>query len=83
MEPCVLYTCLESAFTADGSVSSGIVAHALTRITRFNNFSMFLSKKDDFSFIVKKRIFDAVLMSAILHGFESSVGAYFKPITNL
>ena len=46
------------------------------------NFS-FLHKNNDIPFIVKKRVFDAALMSAILYGCESWLNADLRPVVKL
>ncbi len=44
---------------------------------------MFLKKNSDIPFVVKKRIFDAAFMSAILYGCESWLNADLRPVTKL
>ncbi|KAG0699628.1 hypothetical protein GWK47_025772 [Chionoecetes opilio] len=65
---CQRYTYLGSPFTADGSASSAVKAHAQDKMAHFNKFVSFLHKNNDVPFIVKKRVFDAVVLSAVLYG---------------
>ena len=43
-------------------------------------FISFVNKNNDIPFIVKKKVFDAALMSAILYGCESWMNGDLKPI---
>ena len=63
----------------------GRVLHAKNKIGHVLKFVSFLHKNNDIPSVVKRSVFDAVLMSALLYGCESWVGADFflKPITNL
>ena len=83
IEQCTKYVYLGSVFTADGSVSSSVAAHAQSRVAHLNKFVSFLDKNNDIPFIVKKRVFDAVLMSTILYGCESWLNADLRPIVKL
>ena len=83
IEQCTKYIYLGSVFTADGSVSSSVAAHAQTRVAHMNKFVSFLNKNNDIPFIVKKRVFDAVLMSTILYGCESWLNADLRPVVKL
>ena len=83
VEPCTQYVYLGSIFTADGSVSSSVAAHARSRMAHINKFVSFLSKNNDIPFVVKKRVFDAALMSAVLYGCESWLNADLRPIIKL
>ena len=80
---CDLYTYLGSPFTSDGSVSSAIKAHAQEKIAHFYKFVSFLAKNGDLPFIIKKRVFDACLMSALLYGCESWLDGDLKPMCKL
>ncbi len=80
---CDRYTYLGSPFMADGSVSAAVRAHAHDKMAHFNKFVSFLQKNNDVPFIVKKRVFDAVVLSALLYGSESWLGADLKPIVKL
>lgn len=46
-------------------------------------FVSFIRKNNDTPFIVKRRLFDAALMSSLLYGCESWVGADIKPVQKL
>ena len=81
VEWCDSYTYLGSIFTCDGSVSSAVsnyakTAHALT-------FVSFLQKNRDVPFYVKRRVFDAAVMSTMLYGCESWLEGNIKPIEKL
>ena len=78
-----IYIYLGSPFTSDGSPSSAVKAHASIKMTHVNKFVSFLKKNNDIPFIVKKRIFDAALMSAILYGCESWLNADLRPVMKL
>ena len=80
---CHRYTYLGSPFTADGSASAAVKAHAQDKMAHFNKFVSFLQKNNDVPFIVKKRVFDAVILSSILYGCESWLDADLKPIVKL
>lgn len=66
---------LGSPFTSDGSPSSSVKPHARIKMDHVNEFVSFLKKYSDTLFIVKKRIFDAALLSAILYRCESWLSA--------
>ena len=46
-------------------------------------FVSFVQKNNDVPFVVKRRVFDAALMSSLLYGCESWVGADLKPVIKL
>ena len=71
---------LGSPFTTDGSVSSVISAHATAKIPHVLKFVSFIKKNNDIPFYVKRRVFDAALMSAFLYGRESWLTGNLKPI---
>lgn len=81
--PCSMYTYLGSPFTSDGSVSSALGVHARTKLSHVVKFVAFIKKNNDVPFVVKRRVFDAALMSALLYGCESWVGADLKPMIRL
>lgn len=60
-----------------------VKAHADAKMVHVNKFISFLKKNNDVPFTVKRRIFDAALMSAILYGCESWLNADLKPIVKL
>ena len=74
---------LSSQFTSDGSVSSAVKWHAKNKLCHVLKYVSFVKKNNDIPFIVKKRVFDAALMSSLLYGCESWLGADIKPIMKL
>ncbi len=80
---CQQYSYLGATFTADGSVHQAVRTHALAKAAHVSKFVSFLKKNNDVPFQVKKRVFDAALMSAILYGCESWLNADLKPIVKL
>ncbi len=83
VEWCEKYVYLGSPFTADGSVTSCVRAHATAEIPHVLKFVSFLKKNNDIPFYVKRRVFDAALASALLYGCESWLTADLTPITSL
>ena len=83
IEHCDRYLYLGSPFTCDGSVSSAVKIHAQNKLCHILKFVSFLRKNNDIPFIVKRRVFDAALVSSLLYGCESWVGADIKPIAKL
>ena len=77
---CKQYIYLGSPFTDDGSPSTAIKVHANNKMCHVLKFISFLSRNNDVPFIIKKKIFDAALMSAILYGSESWLNGDLKPI---
>ena len=80
---CSVYVYLGSPFTSDGSVSSALKAHAKAKLSHVIKFVSFVKKNNDVPYIVKRRVFDAALMSALLYGCESWLGADLKPVIKL
>ena len=80
---CPSYVYLGSHFTSDGSVSSAIKLTANAKMPHLIKFISFIKKNNDVPFIVKRRVFDAALMSSLLYGCESWVGGDLRPITKL
>ena len=80
---CISYVYLGSPFTCDGSVSSGVKLHAKSKLCHVLKFVSFLKKNNDIPFLVKKRVFDAALLSSLVYGCESWVGADMKPVVKL
>lgn len=80
---CTSYVYLGSPFTSDGSVSSSVKLHAKSKTSHVLKFVSFVKKNNDVPFIVKRRVFDAALMSSLLYGCESWVGADLKPVIKL
>ena len=83
VQPCEEYSYLGSTFTADGSLHQAVRTHASAKTAHVVKFVSFLKKNNDIPFIVKKRVFDAALMSAVLYGCESWLSADLKPITKM
>ena len=83
VERCQQYTYLGATFTADGSVHQAVRTHALAKTAHVAKFVSFIKKNNDVPFQVKKKVFDAALMSAILYGCESWLNADLKPIVKL
>ena len=83
VEHCSQYVYLGSPFTADGSVSSAVKAHAMLKMPHFNKFISFLTKNNDVRFVVKKRVFDAAFMSSFLYASETWLNADLRPVTKL
>ena len=80
---CDRYVYLGSVFTSDGLVSSAIAAHAQAKMCHILKFISFVNKNNDVSFFVKKKLFNAALMSTILYGCESWINGDLKPIVKL
>ena len=80
---CDIYTYLGSPFTSDGSISSAIKVHAQEKMAHFHKFISFIEKNNDLPFIIKKRVFDACLTSAILYGCESWFNGDLKPVSKI
>ena len=80
---CDTYTYLGSPFTSDGSLSSAVKVHAQERMVHFHKFIAFINKNYDLPFVIKKRVFDACLLSAILYGCESWLNGDLKPVCKL
>ncbi len=83
VQHCTSYTYLGSPFTCDGSVSSAVKVHAQNKLCHVLKFVSFIRKNNDTPFIVKRRVFDAALVSALLYGCESWVCADIKPVVKL
>ena len=80
---CNMYIYLGSPFTSDGLLTSVVKAHAQEKMAHFHKFISFLDKNSDIPFIVKKRVFDACLLSAILYGCESWLNGDLKPVCKI
>ncbi len=78
-----MYTWGGSPFTADGSVSSSVRTHAAAKMAHVTKFISFLKKNNDLPFRVRKRVFEACVMSAILYGCESWLDADLRPVVKL
>lgn len=80
---CNSYVYLGSPFTSDGCTSSAVKAHANVKMSHVLKFVSFISKNNDVPFVVKRRVFEAALMSSLVYGCESWLGADLKPIDKL
>ena len=67
----------------DCSVSAAVKLHAQNKLCQVSKFVSIIRKNNDVPFIVKKRLFDAAQISALLYGCESWVGVDVKPIIKL
>ena len=67
----------------DGSVSSAVKEYAERKMKDINKFILFIKKNNDIPFLVKKRVFDACLMSSLLYGCESWLNADLSPVNKL
>ena len=74
---------LGSPFTDDGSPSTAIKIHANTKMCHALKFISFINKNNDVPFMIKKKIFDAALMSAVLYGCESWLNGDLNPVDKL
>ena len=83
IEHCTSYTYLGSPFTSDGSVSSAVKVHVKNKLCHVLKYVSFLKKNNDVPFIVKRRVLDAAMMSSLLYGCESWVGADVKSVSKL
>ena len=83
VEHCEMYIYLGSPFTSDGSVSSAVKVHANIKMSHVLKFVSFISKNNDVPFVVKKRVFEAALMSSLVYGCESWLAADLKPMIKL
>ena len=77
------YIYLGSPFTDDGSPSTAIKIHASNKLCHALKFISFVNKNNDIPFLIKKKVFDAALMSAILYGSELWLNGNLQPIDKL
>ena len=80
---CDKYIYLGSPFTSDGSLATAIKTHTHEKMAHFNKFTAFLHKNNELPFIIKKRVFDACLVSALLYGCESWLNGDLKPVSKI
>ena len=80
---CDKYIYLGSPFTADGSLATAIKTHTQEKMAHFNKFVSFLHKNNHLPFVIKKRVFDACIISAILYGCESWLNGDLKPVAKI
>ena len=83
VEHCNMYVYLGSPFTSDGATSSAVKIQANMKMPHVLKFVSFIKKNNDIPYIVKKRVFEAALMSTLLYGCESWIGADIKPMAKL
>ncbi len=83
IEHCNTYIYLGSPFTSDGNVSSAVKVHAKNKMPHVLKFISFLNKNNDAPFTVKKRVFEAALMSSLVYGCESWLGADLRPVKKI
>ena len=77
------YIYLGSPFTDDGSPSTAIKVHANNKMCHALKFISFVNKNNDIPFTIKKKVFDAALMTTMLYGCESWLNGDIKPIDKL
>jgi hypothetical protein len=65
------YTYLGSVITQDASIASSVKAHCRTKTAHVVKFEAFTRKNTDAPFPVKKKVFTAALVSAILYASET------------
>lgn len=80
---CDKYIYLGSPFTNSGCTSSAVRAHASSKMSHVLIFVSFIAKNRDVPFVVKKRVFDAALMSSLLYRCETWLGADIKTMSKL
>ena len=80
---CKQYIYLGSPFTDDGNPSTAIRIQANNKMCHALKFISFINRNNDVPFIIKKKIFDAALMSAMLYGCESWLSGDLKPMEKL
>ena len=64
-------------------MSSAVKEHSAAKLCHVLKYVSFITKNNDLPFVVKRRVFEAALMSAVLYGCESWVNADYKPVTKL
>ena len=77
---CNQYIYLGSPFTDDGSATTAIKIHASSKMCHTLKYVSFVGKNNDVPFIVKRKVFDAALMSTLLYGCESWLDGNLKPV---
>ena len=83
VEHCEKYTYLGSIFTSDGSISSVIREHAASKMCQLFKYINFIKKYNDIPFVVKRCVLNAALMSSVLYGCESWIGADLAPVAKI
>ena len=74
------YIYLGSPFTDDGSPSTAIKRHAVSKMCHTLKFISFINRNNDVPFIIKRKIFDAAIMSTMLYACESWLNGNIKSI---
>ena len=74
---------LGSSFTSYGLVSSAIKLHANTKMCQALKYVSFSKKNNDIPFFIKKKVFDAALMSSLLYGCETWLEGDVQPVNKL
>ena len=77
---CNMYLYLGSPFTDDGSPTTAIKQHAANKMCHTLKFVSFINRNNDVPFVIKKKIFNAALMSSMLYACESWLNCNIKPI---
>ena len=80
---CSKHVYLGSISTSGGSVSDNINSHADSKVCHILKFISFIKKNNDIPFYVKRKVFDAALMSSVLYGCESWLSGDLKPVIKL
>ena len=83
VEWCNSYIYHGSPFTSDACVSSVVKGHVKRKMCHALKYVSFVNKNNDIPFVVKRRVFEAALMSSLLYGCESWLNADLKPIVRL
>ena len=71
VENCESYVYLGAVFTQDGKTSSSINLHCKDKYKHVLKFFSFIAKNFNFPFWVKRKVFEAALLSAVLYSCES------------
>ncbi len=71
---CDTYVYLVSPLSSDGSTTSAVKVHANNKMSHVLKFVSFVMKNNGIPFAIKKRVFDAALMSSLNYGCESWIG---------
>jgi hypothetical protein len=72
---CDMYTYLGARFTQDGRLTSSVKAQVAAKMCHVVKFEAFVRRNPNASFAVKKKVFSAALIAAILYGCESWLSA--------
>ena len=72
---------LGSSFTSDRSTTTGIRVHGSNNMCHTLKFISCVNKNNDIPFVIKRRVFEAVLTSTLLYGCESWLTGAIRPVT--